>query len=47
MWIIRPVTYLSIAFHINLLIINHFQLIIITTVSMLTDPAYLLPVVIV
>ena len=43
MWIIRFVTYLSIAFHIYLLIIINFQLIIITNVSILTDPAYFVP----
>ena len=43
MWIIRFVTYLSIAFHIYLLIIIHFQLIIITNVSILIDPAYFVP----
>jgi hypothetical protein len=43
MWIIRFVTYLSIAFHIYLLIIIHFVLIIITNVSRLTDPAHFVP----
>ena len=38
MWIIRFVTYLSIAFHIYLLIIIHFQLIIITNVSRWNAP---------
>ena len=42
-WILRFVTYLSIAFHIYLLIIIHFQLIIITNVSILTDLAYFVP----
>ena len=43
MWIIRFVTYLhvSITFHIYLLIIIHFQLIIIKNVSILTDFTYL------
>ena len=43
MWITRFVTYLSIAFHIYLPIIIHFQLIIIKNVSILTDFTYLVP----
>ena len=43
MWITRFVTYLSIAFHIYLLIIIHFQLIIIKNVLILTDFTYLIP----
>ena len=43
MWIIRFITYLTIAFHIYLLIIIHFYLIMITNVLTLTDPAYFVP----
>ena len=43
MWITRFVTYLSIAFHIYLLIIIYLQLIIIKNVSILTDFTYLVP----
>ena len=43
MWITRFVTYLSITFHIYLLIIIQFQLIIIKNVSILTDFTYLVP----
>ena len=43
MWITRFVTYLSMAFHIYLLIIIHFQLIIIKNASILTDFTYLVP----
>ena len=43
MWIFRFVTYLSIVFHNYLCIIIHFQPSIITYVSILTDPAYIVP----
>ena len=43
MWIFRFVTYLSIVFHNYLCIIIHFQPSIITNVSILTDPAYIVP----